>query len=99
MENTENFDNFGYRVERLLKDQNLTSNDLCDAVGIIRQSYYDWRRRDSIPNCYTAYKVAKFLGVSVEYLLTGDTTIASDLKVIELQKQLNEIRDCVLKNT
>lgn len=98
MENN-NFENFGYRVERLLKEQNLTSNELCDSVGILRQLYYDWRRKGTIPNCYTAYKVAKFLGVSVEYLLTGDTTIASDRKVIELQKQLNEIRDCVLKNT
>ena len=43
----------------------------------------------------TAFKVAKFLGTTVEYLLTGDNENPLSEKVDELQKRLVKINGIV----
>lgn len=83
--------NFGTRVEELLNERNIKYSDFCKAVGIIPQSLYDWKKKSQTPNALTALKVAKFFGVSVEYLLTGNRDNMLQDKVDELRNKLEQI--------
>lgn len=53
-------------------------------------SYID--ARGSLPNVETAVKIAKVLGVSVEYLVTGeDSTLPHDSKYTDIQEIINDL--------
>ena len=83
--------NFGFRVEALMKERKVKPFDFYEAVGIIPQNYYDWKKRGTVPMASTALKVAQYFGVTVEYLLTGNNTNHLQAKVDELQNRLREI--------
>lgn len=89
MENTEQ--NFGERVEKLLKEKNVKPADFYSAIGIVPQAYYDWKNKGQIPNAKSALKVARYFGVTIEYLLTGETTNPLQAKVDELHERLQKI--------
>lgn len=59
------------RLDEILKIKNLKRMAVSEAVGISVQSFTDWKKRGSIPAADTAIKIADFLGVSVEWLITG----------------------------
>ena len=53
-------------------------------------SYID--ARGSLPNVETAVKIAKVLGVSVEYLVTGeDSNLPHDSKYTDIQEIINDL--------
>lgn len=85
--------NFGLRVENLLKERNVKPAVFYDNIGIVPQLFYDWKKRAQAPNARTALKVAQYFGVTVEYLLTGETTNPLQKKVEELQKKLREVAE------
>jgi len=85
--------NFGLRVENLLKERNVKPAVFYDNIGIVPQLFYDWKKRSQAPNARTALKVAQYFGVTVEYLLTGETTNPLQKKVEELQKKLREVAE------
>ncbi len=87
--------NFGKRVEQLLKERNVKPVDFYSSVNIIPQQFYDWKNKSAIPNARTAYKVAQFFGVTIEYLITGSTENPLQEKVKQLQEQLYKIREFV----
>lgn len=60
----------GERIHKLLKEKNLTQKALSEAVGISQSAVSDWKTK-SQPQSELLYKISEFLGVSVEYLLTG----------------------------
>lgn len=62
---------FAKRLFDELDFQNKTQKQLADFLGTKSSTVHGWSIRDSIPAADTAYKVAQFLGVSLEYLLTG----------------------------
>lgn len=59
------------RIDSILKKRNLKRKAVADAVGISLQPFTSWSNRGSIPCADTAYHIAEYLGVSVEWLLTG----------------------------
>ena len=63
--------NFGTRVEEMLKKNMVKPSDFYKKVGIVSQNYYDWKKKNAIPNAMTALKIAQYFGVTVEFLLTG----------------------------
>lgn len=60
------------RLERLLKERNLQKKDLAEAVGISRTGISTWRVSGALPRADIAIRTARFLNVSVEYLVFGD---------------------------
>lgn len=90
---------FGARVEELLAERHIKVNDFIEYAGISKQSLYDWKRRGQAPNARIALRIAKYFGVTVEYLLTGSGDSPLQAKVEELQNQLKQIREYVLANT
>lgn len=84
-------------VERVLNEleyQGKTKSELADYCGLTRSAFSMWITRNSIPSADVALKVARFLNVSVEYLIDGveKDQCAADkcvLQIIELLKNFN----------
>lgn len=91
--------NFGLRVEELLRQRQIKPSDFYAGINLSPQMFYDWKNKRAIPNVKTAYKVAQFFGVTVEYLLTGETDNPLQPKVNELSDKLIKIREWINSNT
>ena len=62
---------FLLRLENELNFLNQTKADLARFLEIRKSTVYSWWERDTIPAADTALKIARFLNVSLEYLITG----------------------------
>ncbi len=63
---------FYERLERLLKDKNMQQKELADICGISSNGISTWKVTGSYPRADIAVKLAAALGVTVEYLITGE---------------------------
>ena len=83
--------NFGLRVEELMKERDVKPNDFYNAIGIVPQLFYDWKKKGTVPTTKTAFRVASFFNVTIEYLLTGSTDNPLQKRVDELESKLKQI--------
>lgn len=58
--------------EKLLKEKGLKAADVTRATGIKSPVFSEWKKGKSRPNTEKLIKIADFLGVTVEYLMTGE---------------------------
>ena len=56
---------------KLLEEKGLKAADVTKATGIKSPVFSEWKKGKSRPNTEKMIKIANFLDVSVEYLLTG----------------------------
>jgi SOS-response transcriptional repressor LexA len=63
---------FSERLEMLIKAKNMSQKAMAEYLGIRRPSISDWKSLGTIPGADIAIKLAQFLNVSVEYLITGE---------------------------
>jgi hypothetical protein len=69
-----NSDDFFDRVKSLVKQHtSLTLRDFLDSVDVKYESYCTMRKTRNFPRCNEAQKIADGLGVSLDYLVTGNT--------------------------
>lgn len=61
----------GERIAQLLREQGKMGKDLAAYLGVSAASVTGWAR-GSYPSSQYIIKISEFLGVSVEYLLTGE---------------------------
>ena len=57
---------------QLLEEKGLKAADVTRATGIKSPVFSEWKKGKSRPNTEKMIKIANFLGVSIEYLLTGN---------------------------
>lgn len=57
---------------QLLLQKGLKAADVCRATGIKSPVFSEWKKGKSKPNTEKMLKIANFLGVSIEYLMTGE---------------------------
>lgn len=57
--------------EKARDKKGLKNADVAKATGIPKQLFSDWKKRNSTPKAETLLKIADFLDVSVEYLVSG----------------------------
>lgn len=57
--------------QKLLDEKGLKNADVARATGISNMTLSDWKNGKSTPKQYKLMKIAEFLGVSLEYLMTG----------------------------
>lgn len=62
---------FVERIDLLLKEKNLKRSALCDDLELTHSAISDWKKRGTIPSGDVCVKIAKYLNVDVEYLITG----------------------------
>lgn len=65
--------------EMLLKNKGLKAADVTRATGIKSPVFSEWKKGKSKPNTEKMIKIAEFLGVSVEYLTTGNESRLSKI--------------------
>ena len=65
---------FSERLDSLMQEQNVQKNTLAQLVNISTQTFYDWKKKGTVPSADVAVKIASFLGTTVEYLITGKET-------------------------
>ncbi len=69
---------------KLLEEKGLKAADVTRATGIKSPVFSEWKKGKSKPNTEKMIKIANYLGVTVEYLTTGEN---SSLSTPELTKR------------
>ena len=62
---------FVRRIDEVLLDKNLKRTALCSDLGLSQTAITDWARRGTVPAGDICLKIADYLGVSVEWLISG----------------------------
>ena len=65
--------------EKLLKEKGLTAYRVSKETGVTQSTLSDWKRGRSTPKTDNMKKIADFLNVSVEYLMTGEDTPTTEV--------------------
>lgn len=85
---------FTERIDFVLKSRNQTRKAISLDLGISSSTISSWAAsRGSIPNVNVAYQIANYLGVSVEWLITGhdpDGLTESDRELLNMYHLLDE---------
>lgn len=69
-----NSNDFYERVKSLVKqNSDVTLREFIAGTGMNPENYYSLRRLNNFPRCNEAQKIADGLGVSLDYLVTGET--------------------------
>jgi len=97
-------DPFWERVKKLIRAHKISQEKFSAYIGISFNTLKTWLKFNRIPDAYTAHDIAVSLGVSVEYLVTGEDgkameirekeaidrkTAAADIKKLALQIKKN----------
>lgn len=86
-------------VKKLCKQQNTTVEAvLTEALGPgAVDMYYGRKRRHTLPRLEDVYKIAKVLGVSIDYLMDGDNSEHIPKRYKDICAQLNDFSDLELE--
>lgn len=77
--------------EDLLKSNNTTVYKVSKATGIAQSTFSDWKSGRSSPKADKLKKIAEYFGVSVGYLLDGETYASSDISACPQPRKRNRI--------
>lgn len=80
--------------------KNISYKELADKTGLLLQYLYNGISRKTTPSVDVAYKIASALGVTVEYLLTGNNLPGlndDEMEVIRLYKTLSDSDKAMVK--
>ena len=85
--------NFKERLREEIEYKGLLIKEISALAGVNNNTFLSYiDARGSLPNVETAVKIAKVLGVSVEYLVTGENSeSANDSKYTEIQEIINDL--------
>lgn len=67
------FDGFGIRLEELMKTQNMSNKQITEELNLSKNIIGNCKKGE-IPNTKTMYLISQKLGVTMEYLLTGNSS-------------------------
>ena len=80
------------RILNELKSKNVKVGDFYKAVNIKAYNMSNWKVQDSMPAADTAIKIAKYLNVSVEWLILGKEAglTRGERDILEAYNQLSD---------
>lgn len=61
------------RIDSILKDKNLKQETVADYAKISLESFTEWKNQKNVPTADIIFDIAHFLGVPVQYLITGES--------------------------
>lgn len=71
------------RLRNLLQSKGISQNQFLKENGLAKGSIGNWEQRGNIPSADIVLRIAKYLDVSMEYLLTGEEGKNDDLDILE----------------
>lgn len=75
------------RIFALLLEQKKTAKQLCEFVGISQASVSAWKTSGSYPSSKHVVRISEFLGVSPNYLLTGEDSPKPGTRILNEEYQ------------
>ena len=84
---------FWKRVKKLLKEKNITQAEAAKACDLSLYTFRGWMAKGISPPLCDAVKIARLLGVSLEYLVAGpltDKNVKVNREVIFLLNKASE---------
>ncbi len=85
---------FWEQVNQLIKSQKTTQEDLAKGIGIPFGTYRGWNAYKRLPDVVSALKIAKALGTTVEYLVTGESPSNTE-QIAYIKRLLREANEAV----
>ena len=87
------------KFEELLKSRNLTAADITRMTGISSTVFSEWKKGKSVPKADKLILIAKALGTTVEYLMTGEDVSNREKAKIDVQisRHPHHIKEYMLK--
>lgn len=83
-----NEENFWLRVKELLKNQGITQKELSKKLELNDRAVDSWVQKGNVPGVFDCYKISQILGVSIDYLLTGEEDNRYKDLVNKIQKDI-----------
>ena len=84
---------FYSRVKNEVKKTKTSLQELVIGLGINHDTYYAQKRAGNLPRADEALKIAKALGVSVEYLVTGEESYSDKSSIKpEIRELLSDLK-------
>jgi len=90
---------FWNRTKNLIKEKCVTQAETAAACGISHSKFRNWMSQNKVPPINVANRLALFLGVSLEYLISGQgkdkfSLVNEEVIVLlkEAERKLTEIR-------
>lgn len=71
--------NFGKILRSIIESRNISAKDVCEATGIPRSTLSEWMNGRTPIMDKSIVSLASYLGVSIEYLITGGTLSDEDI--------------------
>lgn len=83
---------FRDRLREEIEDRGLLIKEISSKVGISNSTFLSYiDARGVLPNIETGVKIAKVLGVSVEYLVTGEDEVIDRQKRTDIQDIVRDL--------
>ena len=79
------------RIDELLKNKGYKRQTLTLELNVPPQTISNWKKRGSIPPADVLYRIAQFLGVSSEFLLTGKDSSGLPIDTLELARLIERL--------
>lgn len=77
------------RISDLVNAKGVSDTEFCKGAGIGRSTYATWKQKDREPQLKYIPQIAEYLGVSIDFLLTGKTdSFYIDPEVAELAHEM-----------
>ena len=77
------------RIEKMLNEQGIKRSAMLADLDIPSSTFSTWKKKGSDPDLKSVIKLANYLGVSMDYILTGET---ENIQKIELDDEPIQIR-------
>ena len=100
--NTEKLVNFSDRFKKLMDESSLTQTAAAKIFGVSQGAIFDYREGRSEPKSWPLIRMAKYFGVTVEWLMTGEDNIKDDTamqmwkdRALDAERKLEIARDAL----
>ena len=77
------------RIEKMLNEQGIKRSTMLADLDIPSSTFSTWKKKGSDPDLKSVIKLANYLGVSMDYILNGET---GNIQKIELDDEPIQIR-------
>lgn len=82
----------GQKITKIRKEKKLSQVDVASYVGVSRDAISKYERDDIIPSVENANKIAKVLGVSLDYLMSEDDNLeVVDIDMLNRMKEIQRL--------
>lgn len=100
--NTEKLVKFSDRFKKLMDESGLTQTAAAKIFGVSQGAIFDYREGRSEPKSWPLIRMAKYFGVTVEWLMTGEDNIKDDTamqmwkdRALDAERKLEIARDAL----